>query len=188
MLYLARELAIRGVAYIQVGEARVSRNLGIEENLNRLLAKDIAPEDISLRQFLRLLRNTKPSNPSFIPTGLFGSGGYTSATAILTIEEDLADAVVFGRRFISNPDLIDRIRYGYPLTPYDRSTFYTHGPRGYITYTTYEGPESQRSGDTSEVSSKLTQTSNGTDGVNGHATENNSRMLKTSSMDTKRRG
>lgn len=55
ILHLARELALRGVAYITVGEARVSRNLGIEENLARLAAKGITPEDITLRPFPRLL-------------------------------------------------------------------------------------------------------------------------------------
>ncbi|KAH6670306.1 hypothetical protein F5X68DRAFT_141792, partial [Plectosphaerella plurivora] len=138
ILHLARELALRGVAYITVGEARVSRNLGIEENLARLAAKDIAPEDITLRPFRRLLSETKPSNPEYTPTVLVGNGGYTGVNGVLTVEEGLADAVSFGRRFIPNPDLVQRIRLGQPLSPYDRSTFYTHGARGYTDYPTYE--------------------------------------------------
>jgi NADPH2 dehydrogenase len=38
------------------------------------------------------------------------------------------------RWFISNPDLPLRIKQGIPLNKYDRSTFYTQGPEGYITY------------------------------------------------------
>ncbi|KIW16530.1 hypothetical protein PV08_06585 [Exophiala spinifera] len=164
ILHLARELALRGVAYIHVGEARVSRNLGIEENLQRLAHKGIPPEDISLRPFHKLLQETRPTNPSDAPTVLFGAGGYTSATAILTVDGDLADAVVFGRRFISNPDLVNRLRLGVPLTPYDRDTFYTHGSKGYITYKTYsEGNIDE------DVDSTTNDTSYGTtSSVNGH--------------------
>ena len=45
-----------------------------------------------------------------------------------------ADAIAFGRLFISNPDLPARLRAGAPLAPYDRSTFYTQGERGYVDY------------------------------------------------------
>ncbi|RMD39492.1 hypothetical protein DV735_g5639, partial [Chaetothyriales sp. CBS 134920] len=164
ILHLSRELALRGVAYLHVGEARVSRNLGIEENLKRLVEKGIAPEDISLRPFLNLLRETRPSNPSYTPTVLFGAGGYTSATAILTVDENRADAVVFGRRFISNPDLVERLRLGVPLTPYDRDTFYTHGSRGYTTYKTHNEDKTgdQVNGIADGISDKVT------DGANGH--------------------
>ncbi|KAH7378867.1 hypothetical protein BKA64DRAFT_536962, partial [Cadophora sp. MPI-SDFR-AT-0126] len=72
------------------------------------------------------------------PTVLFGNGGHTSVTSLLTVEEDLADGIVFGRRFISNPDIVRRIRYGYKLSPYDRDTFYTHGAKGYVTYKNYD--------------------------------------------------
>ncbi|QPG73982.1 hypothetical protein FOA43_001298 [Brettanomyces nanus] len=40
-----------------------------------------------------------------------------------------------GRYYTSNPDLADRLKNGYPLTPYDRSTFYTAmSNKGYITW------------------------------------------------------
>ncbi|KAM0495351.1 hypothetical protein ACHAP9_008542 [Verticillium nonalfalfae] len=133
-LHLSRELAQRGVAYLHVAEGRVSRNLGIAENLARLAAKGIAPEDVSLRPFRRLLAEVKPSKPEYTPTVLVGNGGYTAASGILTVEEDQADAVSYGRRFISNPDLVQRLRLRRQLTPYDRSTFYTHGAEGYTSY------------------------------------------------------
>jgi N-ethylmaleimide reductase len=48
-------------------------------------------------------------------------------------------AITFGRHFISNPDVPRRIREGLPLTPYDRSTFYTFQPQGYADYPAYAG-------------------------------------------------
>ena len=48
-----------------------------------------------------------------------------------------ADLVAFGRYFVSNPDLPERIRLGRPLSAYDRSTFYTFDASGYTDYPTY---------------------------------------------------
>lgn len=45
--------------------------------------------------------------------------------------------VVFGRYFISNPDLVRRIREGIPLTKYNRDTFYLYGPDKTEGYTDY---------------------------------------------------
>lgn len=45
--------------------------------------------------------------------------------------------LVYGRFFISNPDLIDRLEKGWPLNAYDRSTFYVPGAKGYTDYPTY---------------------------------------------------
>ena len=45
-----------------------------------------------------------------------------------------ADAVSFGRLFISNPDLPQRIARGLAIADYDRHTFYTQGPEGYTDY------------------------------------------------------
>jgi N-ethylmaleimide reductase len=55
-----------------------------------------------------------------------------SAEAIL--EKGDADFVVFGRYFISNPDLPRRIKLGLPLNPYDRKTFYGGDARGSTDY------------------------------------------------------
>ena len=53
------------------------------------------------------------------------------------MEKGDADAVAFGRHFISNPDLPERIRQGLPLSRYDRDTFYTFDARGYTDYPAY---------------------------------------------------
>jgi len=67
------------------------------------------------------------------------SGGYTLARA----EEDLAsrsaDLVAFGRPFISNPDLVERLRKGLPLNiKLDVSTFYSADAKGLIDYPVFE--------------------------------------------------
>jgi N-ethylmaleimide reductase len=46
----------------------------------------------------------------------------------------LADAISFGRAFLANPDLVERLRAGAPLTEAQRDTFYSQGPEGYTDY------------------------------------------------------
>jgi len=47
--------------------------------------------------------------------------------------------VSFGRWYLGNPDLVNRIKHGYPINQkLDMRTFYTPGPKGYIDYPTYE--------------------------------------------------
>jgi N-ethylmaleimide reductase len=50
------------------------------------------------------------------------------------VEAGIADAVAFGRLFIANPDLPERLARGVPLNPYDRATFYGGGEKGYTDY------------------------------------------------------
>ncbi|GLY33339.1 alkene reductase [Kineosporia sp. NBRC 101731] len=45
-----------------------------------------------------------------------------------------ADLVSFGRAFIANPDLVERLRAGLPLATADEETYYTGGDKGYLTY------------------------------------------------------
>jgi len=50
------------------------------------------------------------------------------------IEEGLADAVAFGKPYISNPDLVERFQENAPLAEWDSKTFYTPGEEGYTDY------------------------------------------------------
>jgi len=50
--------------------------------------------------------------------------------------ERAADLIAFGRPFISNPDLVARLKQGKPLAEPDQTTFYTPGPAGYTDYPT----------------------------------------------------
>lgn len=49
-----------------------------------------------------------------------------------------ADLIAFGRGFLANPDLVERLRARLPLAPADENTFYQGGDAGYITYPTYQ--------------------------------------------------
>jgi N-ethylmaleimide reductase len=61
------------------------------------------------------------------------NNGYDRALADAALAEG-ADLVAFGRPFISNPDLVSRLREGLPLAEPDRKTFYGGGDAGYIDY------------------------------------------------------
>ncbi len=61
---------------------------------------------------------------------------YTQAQAEQVIEAGEADAVGFGKLFISNPDLPNRFKTGAPLADPNPETFYSHGPEGYVDYPT----------------------------------------------------
>ncbi len=69
---------------------------------------------------------------------LIAAGNFRSDTAARAISQGHADAIAFGRLFISNPDLPERLRAGALLTPYDRATFYGGGAKGYVDYPTMQ--------------------------------------------------
>ncbi|CCE09092.1 putative NADH-dependent Flavin Oxidoreductase [Bradyrhizobium sp. STM 3843] len=69
---------------------------------------------------------------------LIAAGGFVGDTANAAIAEGHADAVAFGRYFISNPDLPRRLAHGFPLTPYHRPTFYGGEAKGYTDYPVHD--------------------------------------------------
>jgi N-ethylmaleimide reductase len=69
---------------------------------------------------------------------LMTAGGFTGDTAEAAIAAGHADAIAFGRIFISNPDLPRRLHHGFPLTPYNRATFYGGEEVGYTDYPAHE--------------------------------------------------
>lgn len=67
--------------------------------------------------------------------GLYmANNGYTKELAFQTLGNDRADLICFGRPFISNPDLIERLRTGAPLNPLDETTLYGGDEHGYTDY------------------------------------------------------
>lgn len=67
------------------------------------------------------------------------AGGYTYNTqAAFDVAEKTGNIIGFGRLFISNPDLVERLRNGWPLNKYDRNTFYTNEATGYTDYPFYK--------------------------------------------------
>ncbi len=64
------------------------------------------------------------------------AGGYDQQMGEKVLEEGLADAVAYGRLYISNPDLAERFQQGAALNPYNRATFYGGKEAGYTDYPT----------------------------------------------------
>ncbi len=112
--YVLKRLAERSIAYAHLVEPRA--NGGADGNLDAN-APDAAA---SFRQAF--------------PGVLLSAGGYQGESAAGAIASGHADAIAFGRWFISNPDLPHRLRVGAPLQAYDRSTFYGGTERGYTDY------------------------------------------------------
>ena len=114
--YAAEQLNRFGLAYLHIIEPRVKGNVVIHEG-----QAPVASER------LRKIFTGK----------IIAAGGFEPDSAESIVEKGDADAVTFGRYFVSNPDLPRRIREGLPLNPYDRDTFYTFDARGYTDYPFY---------------------------------------------------
>lgn len=110
-----RELGKRGLAYLHLIEPRAS-SAGIADNASVDSADNAA-----------LFRH-------LFDGPVITAGGYTPEMGAATIRAGLADAVAFGRMFIANPDLPERIRTGAALNNFDRATAYGGDARGYTDY------------------------------------------------------
>lgn len=64
------------------------------------------------------------------------NNGYTREMAIEAVQEKRADAVSFGRLYIANPDLVERLKQNAPMNEPDPNTFYVPGEKGYTDYPT----------------------------------------------------
>jgi N-ethylmaleimide reductase len=62
------------------------------------------------------------------------SGGLDRSSAELALKEGRGDLVAFGRAWLANPDLIERMKAGLALNAPDPATFYTPGAKGYTDY------------------------------------------------------
>jgi N-ethylmaleimide reductase len=67
------------------------------------------------------------------------NNGYDRAMALEAVASGRADAVAIGRPFISNPDLVERIRDNLPWAAPHKDTFYGGGAEGYTDYPTVRG-------------------------------------------------
>jgi N-ethylmaleimide reductase len=111
--YVTTQLDRLGIAYLHVVEPRIKGTEEVSHGRPPIAAQHLRPK------FSRTL---------------IAAGGFTPASAEAVVTFGDADLVAFGRHFISNPDLPERLRQGLPLTRYDRSTFYGGDARGYTDY------------------------------------------------------
>ncbi len=113
--FVIGELSKRRIAYLHLIEARGSE-IGLTDELHE-----------NARNNAALFRST-------FEGPLISAAAYTSESAAQAISLEHADAVAFGRLFIANPDLVERIKANVPLNAPDRSTFYGGGAHGYTDY------------------------------------------------------
>ncbi|WP_219852091.1 alkene reductase [Nostoc sp. 'Peltigera membranacea cyanobiont' N6] len=113
---VAEQLNQIGLAYLHIIEPRVKGNVVVLEHQGAIAAEQ-----------MRTIFQGK----------IIAAGGFEPDTAEAILESGTADAVAFGRHFISNPDLPRRLKEGLPLTTYDRNTFYTFDAHGYTDYPFY---------------------------------------------------
>lgn len=114
--YVVRKLAPMGLAYIHIIEGATG-----------------GPRDLPERPF-----DYAALKAAYRQAGGKGAwmvnNGYTGALAEEVVADGRADIVAFGKDFISNPDLVARLKAKAPLTPWDQSTFYGGGAKGYTDY------------------------------------------------------
>ncbi|WP_028485350.1 alkene reductase [Hydrogenovibrio halophilus] len=108
-LYLARAFSERGIAYLHIAEP------------------DWAGGDPLTDAFRSALRDQ-------FAGALIFCGNYDADKAEKTLSSGVADAIAFGRAFIANPDLVERIREDAELNPPNPDTFYGGGAEGYTDY------------------------------------------------------
>jgi 2,4-dienoyl-CoA reductase-like NADH-dependent reductase (Old Yellow Enzyme family) len=89
--------------------------------------------DVSLDKFRQI----------FGSTPFFSAGGWDDKNSWGVVESGKYDALLYGRYFISNPDLVDRLQKGLPLAPYDRTRFYGPFEDNAYHYTDYPTADKQ---------------------------------------------
>ncbi|HEX6704034.1 MAG TPA: alkene reductase [Albitalea sp.] len=109
-------LAPLGLAFVHVVEGQTGG------------ARDIAPFD-----FEALRERFKRAHPA---GAWMVNNGYHRQMAIDVVDSGRADLVAFGRPFIANPDLVQRLRVDAPLNAVQAATLYGGGAEGYTDYPT----------------------------------------------------
>ncbi len=117
--YLAEQLDRFGLAYLHIIEPRIKGNVLVAD----------AQEPVATERLRKIFTGK-----------IIAAGGFEPDTARAIVEKGDADLVAFGRHFLANPELPQRIKLGLPLNPYDRKTFYTFDSRGYTDYPFYSEP------------------------------------------------
>ncbi|HAS6079855.1 TPA: N-ethylmaleimide reductase [Vibrio vulnificus] len=110
ILEASKQLQARDIAYLHLSEADWEDAPEIPESFR-----------IELREYFT---NT-----------IIVAGSYTQARADEVLKKGYADLVAFGRPFVSNPDLVARLKHQQPLAELDGATLFGGDERGYTDYT-----------------------------------------------------
>ncbi len=118
--YVIRQLAPLGLAYVHVIEGSTG-----------------GPRELADRPF-----DYEAIKAAYREAGGKGAwmvnNAYDRALALDAVASGRADIVAFGKAYISNPDLVERLRQDAPLNAWDQSTFYGGGEKGYTDYPTLQ--------------------------------------------------
>jgi N-ethylmaleimide reductase len=128
LLYVSEQLGRRGVAYLHLVDQLMPTG-----NMETIEFKDHYISHALLAQVRAVF-----------PGAIIWCGGFTGREgAQVALDTGLVDLIGFGRPYIANPDLADRLKHGWSLAEADRSTYYTRRNEvGYTDFPTYPGPRS----------------------------------------------
>jgi N-ethylmaleimide reductase len=113
--HIAGELSAQNLAYLHIVNPAMSA-----------LEKGLEPDPQALAM-VDLIRKKYRGT-------LIIAGGFDHDTAEQWLEQGRADLIAFGRKFLANPDLPERLRLPAPLNPDDPTTYYGGGAKGYTDY------------------------------------------------------
>ena len=105
------------------------------------LCEAVAPLSLA---YLHIMRSPLANLDAFAlarrhsPHALILNDGFDGPSASAALASGEGAAVSFGRHFIANPDLVERLKRGLPLSRFDRKTLYTPGSAGYSDYLTWQ--------------------------------------------------
>jgi N-ethylmaleimide reductase len=112
--YLAEQLQMLDIAYIHIADHSSMGGPPVPMELKKLIRN--------------IFKNT-----------VILSGGYDKERAEKDIESGLGNLISFGRPFINNPDLVERLKNDWPLSKtLNMDLFYTPDAQGYTTYPSYK--------------------------------------------------
>jgi N-ethylmaleimide reductase len=116
-----------------------------EEQTHQYIMDKLQLLDIFYVHFSIAVTGGKPSIPlaylrdarNRFKNTIIVAGGFDIDSAEEILQSELADLVAFGKLYISNPDLVERIEQHVPLAAWNEETFYYGGDKGYIDYPKY---------------------------------------------------
>ena len=118
--HVASGLGTRGLAYIHVIEGATGGDRDFRQG----------DKAFDYRAFKAAYRDAGGKGAWLV------NNGYDKDLAETAIAEGYADLVAFGKLFIANPDLVNRLRNNVELNAPDKATFYGGGAKGYVDYPT----------------------------------------------------